>query len=59
MKRILKHTAFAIALVVTLIFLYLLLWSVKIDPAVWTPLEAPVLTALSPAFPSLLAEQLC
>jgi len=59
MKQILKRAALGIALVITLIILYLLLWPVKIDPAAWIPPEAPALTGLPPAFPSLQAEQYC
>ncbi|MBW6492885.1 MAG: hypothetical protein K0B15_17005 [Lentimicrobium sp.] len=59
MKRILKYAALGTALLITLFILYLLLWPVKIDPVAWTPPEAPALTGLPPAFPSLLAEQYC
>jgi sugar lactone lactonase YvrE len=46
MKQILKHVALGIALVITIIILYLLFWPVKIDPAAWTPPEAPALTGV-------------
>jgi sugar lactone lactonase YvrE len=46
MKRSIKHAAQGIALVITLIILFLLLWPVSIDPAAWTPPEAPKLTGV-------------
>jgi hypothetical protein len=59
MKRILKYAALGPALVISLFILYLLLWPVKIDPAAWTPPEAPVFKGLLPVFPFLQAEQYC
>jgi hypothetical protein len=59
MKRIIKYAALGAALVITLFILYLLLWPVSIDPAAWTPPEAPVFKGLRPAFPSQLAEHYC
>lgn len=46
MKTILKRTALGIALFFAIIILYLLLWPVKIDPAAWTPPEAPELSGV-------------
>ena len=46
MKQILKRVALGIALVFTIIVLYLLLWPVNIDPAAWTPADAPALTGV-------------
>ncbi len=43
MKQIFKRVTLGIALVFAVIILYLLLWPVKIDPAAWTPPEAPAL----------------
>ncbi len=46
MKTIIKRTAVGVALFFAIIILYLLLWPVKIDPAAWTPPEAPALTGV-------------
>ena len=46
MKKILKRVVLGIALVFAIIIIYLLLWPVKIDPAAWTPPEAPALTGV-------------
>jgi len=46
MKQILKRVALGIALVFAIIILYLLLWPVKINPAAWTPPEAPELSGV-------------
>ena len=46
MKQILKRAVLGMALVIAVIVLYLLLWPVKIDPAAWTPPEAPALTGV-------------
>ena len=41
MKRIFWRIAGGIALVIAVFILYLLLWPVKINPAAWTPPQAP------------------
>lgn len=41
MKHIIKWIAIAVALFIAAFILYLLLWPVNIDPAAWTPPQAP------------------
>jgi len=41
MKRIIRWIAIALALIIVAFILYLLSWPVKIDPAAWTPPQAP------------------
>ncbi len=41
MKRIIRWIAIAVVLIIAAFILYLLLWPVNIDPAAWTPPQAP------------------
>lgn len=41
MKRIIKRLGIAVVFIIAAFILYLLLWPVKIDPAAWTPPQAP------------------
>ncbi|MBW6498463.1 MAG: hypothetical protein K0B09_08760 [Bacteroidales bacterium] len=46
MKKNLKRVALGIVTIFAIIILYLLLWPVNINPAAWTPPEAPALTGV-------------
>jgi len=49
-KRIIRWFAIVVALVIAAFILYLLLWPVKIDPAAWTPPQAPPASGVYAAY---------